>query len=265
MTDVRRNKQLQSSTQPATASVPPAAEKACGAVGKKVEGGELNRQVGAIIRRARKKREWSQIRLAQEVGVTRQSVSAWEKGDSLPSPDNAPTVATKLGIPLSAISADPSRHNVELLQNEAQSGRRVPMLSWVEAGLGAEVVAAYAFDAAHEFYDARFSVSSNAFALRVRGASMEPDFRDGDIIVVDPNVIPVSGEFVVVELLPNGAEAGQGEPVLKQYRPRNSDGGKAVFDLIPSNPEFPTITVNKANPGRIIGTVVESSRNHRLR
>lgn len=222
-------------------------------------------EVADVIRRARKKLGWSQVRLGKETGTTRQSVSAWEKGKTLPSPENAPKVAEKLGIPLSSISADPSQLSVEFFETGAQTKRRVPMLSWVEAGLGAEVVASHAADAAHEFVDARFSVSKEAFALKVRGKSMEPELREGDIIVVDPLVIPVTGEFVVAELLPAGVEPGQGETTLKQYRPRRHDGAYPTFDLVPLNPDFPTVTVSKANPGRIIGTVVESTRNHRLR
>ena len=34
--------------------------------------------------------------------------------------------------------------------------------------------------------------------LRVRGESMEPRFRDGDLIFVDPAVSPDHGRFVVV-------------------------------------------------------------------
>ncbi|WP_391540669.1 LexA family protein [Lonepinella koalarum] len=40
-------------------------------------------------------------------------------------------------------------------------------------------------------------VSENAFALKIKGDSMEPDFIEGDVIIVDPKIQPHAGEFVV--------------------------------------------------------------------
>lgn len=221
--------------------------------------------VGDVIREARKRLRWSQIRLGKEVGVTRQSVSAWEKGEAFPSRENAPALAEKLSIPLAAISADPAQLNVEYFQSGTILTKRVPMLTWVEAGRGAEVVQSYAADNTHEFAEASFPVSKDSFALRVKGSSMEPEFRDGDVIIVDPTQSPSVGDFVVAELLPRGIEPGQGDPMLKEYRPRGRDNGGPAFDLVPLNSEYPTVTVNKANPGRIIGMVVESHRSHQRR
>lgn len=51
---------------------------------------------------------------------------------------------------------------------------------------------------------------SEPFALRVIGSSMEPEFSDGNIIIVDPAHPVMSGVFAVVE---NGPE----EVVFGQY------------------------------------------------
>ena len=48
------------------------------------------------------------------------------------------------------------------------------------------------------------------FALRVRGASMEPRFRENDLIFCDPDVVPRSGSFVIVQ------RAEDDEPVFRQ-------------------------------------------------
>lgn len=49
-------------------------------------------------------------------------------------------------------------------------------------------------------YVEHFSTDRNAYALRVRGDSMFPAIRDGNIVVVEPNVTPNAGEFVMVRL-----------------------------------------------------------------
>ncbi|MCZ4058067.1 S24 family peptidase [Pantoea sp. LMR881] len=41
---------------------------------------------------------------------------------------------------------------------------------------------------------------------------MEPDFKEGDVIIVDPEIEPVPGEFVV-------AKNGEHEATFKKYRP----------------------------------------------
>jgi len=38
------------------------------------------------------------------------------------------------------------------------------------------------------------------FALKVSGVSMEPDFKDGDTILIDPARQPENGDYVVVRL-----------------------------------------------------------------
>lgn len=73
-------------------------------------------------------------------------------------------------------------------------------------------------------------------------------------------VAPSSGDFVVAELFKIGQRQGEGDTTFKQYKLRGMAGGTASFDLVPLNPEFDTISVNKARPGRIIGTIVEHRR-----
>jgi len=37
------------------------------------------------------------------------------------------------------------------------------------------------------------------YALRVLGDSMEPEFADGSVVIIDPGAVPRDGSFVVVE------------------------------------------------------------------
>lgn len=42
------------------------------------------------------------------------------------------------------------------------------------------------------------------FALRIQGDSMEPTLRDGDVVAVDPNALPATGDLAVVCLRTDG-------------------------------------------------------------
>lgn len=71
------------------------------------------------------------------------------------------------------------------------------MISYVQAGALAEKNPIEAFDGSLEYILTDSDISEYTFALRIEGDSMEPDFKAGDIIIVDPEVEPTPGEFVV--------------------------------------------------------------------
>jgi SOS-response transcriptional repressor LexA len=92
----------------------------------------------------------------------------------------------------------------------------------------------------------------------VRGDSMGREFREGDKIIVDPEVAPQPGDYVVAKV------DGEGEATFKKYRPRGADAeGRPVIDLVPLNEDWPVLRIDAARPGRILGTLVEHRRYRR--
>ncbi|ALM85773.1 LexA family transcriptional regulator [Bordetella sp. N] len=75
---------------------------------------------------------------------------------------------------------------------------QVPLISWVQAGVLAEVIDNFAPGDADVWHACPRRHGPHTFALRVRGISMEPKFQDGDIIFVDPDVAAEHGRNVVV-------------------------------------------------------------------
>jgi SOS-response transcriptional repressor LexA len=70
--------------------------------------------------------------------------------------------------------------------------------------------------------------AAEPFALRVIGDSMEPEFRDGCIIIIDPSGLAQAGAFVL---------AVQGDEYLfRKLAERNG-----VFYLTALNPEYPDL------------------------
>ncbi|MEF3066331.1 LexA family protein [Pandoraea apista] len=134
--------------------------------------------------------------------------------------------------------------------------RRIPLISTVQAGLMHETVTPYPTGGAFEYLLTDLDLSDSAFALEIEGRSMEPDFREGDRIIVDPAVRPVPGDFVV-------AANGRDEATFKTYRPRGvSATGLELFDLVPLNRDYPTIS-SEIEAVRVVGVMVEHRRYRR--
>jgi SOS-response transcriptional repressor LexA len=155
--------------------------------------------------------------------------------------------------PASGHSARPDESNV----GAADIGqRRIPVISFVRAGHWAEAADPYAVGDGEDFVLSDLDVSDQTFAVRISGDSMEPDFKEGDLVIIDPNVSPRPGDFVV-------AKNGHEEATFKKYRPRGmTDAGIEVAELVPLNPDYP-IQRSDLTPFVVIGTMVEHRRYRR--
>ncbi|MCY4264688.1 MAG: S24 family peptidase, partial [Gammaproteobacteria bacterium] len=87
--------------------------------------------------------------------------------------------------------------------------------------------------------------SPESFVLRVRGASMQPRFNEGDLIFVDPNVAPDHGKFVVVRLTESN------EATFKQLM---IEDGKHYLKAI--NPDWPQRIIEVNEEAIICGVIV---------
>jgi len=99
-------------------------------------------------------------------------------------------------------------------------------------------------------------LSAGAFGLIIKGPSMEPEFKEGDKVIIDPAVSPQPGDFVV-------AKNSHEEATFKKYRPRGtSERGEMVFELVPLNDDF-AILHSERDHLHIIGVMVEHRKYRR--
>jgi SOS-response transcriptional repressor LexA len=140
------------------------------------------------------------------------------------------------------------KHEGPNVEEIRQPGARLPLISWVRAGLRDNVFDPYAPGAAEAFIDFESRASSSAFCLRVRGDSMlRPDgtgFPDGCLIAVEPRKIAKSMDFVVVRF-ENTDEATFKQLIL--------DGPLKM--LRPLNPSYPSMAMSP--DAHISGVVIE--------
>ena len=140
----------------------------------------------------------------------------------------------------------------------SMAGVRVPLISYIQAGVWTDSADPYSPGSAQEFIMTDQDVSVGTFALRIQGDSMMPQFRSGDVVIIDPTLTPQPGDFVV-------AKNSEEEATFKKYRPRgNNEQGQMVFELVPSNPDYPTLR-SDIDRCRIIGVMVEHRQFRRAR
>ncbi|MDH0049648.1 LexA family protein [Comamonas terrigena] len=121
-------------------------------------------------------------------------------------------------------------------------GGSVPLLSSVQAGNFKEFVNNFSSaDNPIEHVPTSVPVKQFTFALRVEGDSMEPDFKEGMVIIVEPELDPLPNDFVIVK---NGNE----ESTFKQLVKDGSD-----WYLKPLNDRYPIKLL--APDMRIVGVV----------
>lgn len=128
--------------------------------------------------------------------------------------------------------------------------RPVPVISSVQAGALRDMESPYPPGAGYAMEYTDQDLSRWAFALDVEGLSMAPQFQPGDRIIVDPELAPNPGDFVVAR---NGSE----QATFKKYRPRGIDAnGEMIFELVPLNEDYPTL---RSDTERlvVIGVVTE--------
>ena len=124
---------------------------------------------------------------------------------------------------------------------------RVPVISWVAAGAWQEAFDPYAPGDGHRWEELAEQVSARAFALEVRGDSMEDpggrfSFPEGCLIVLDPERKLKAGDFAVFR------NNDWDEATFKQYV---VDGGQKL--LKPLNPRY---RAQSMPPGTVMVGVV---------
>ena len=132
--------------------------------------------LGDRIRILRSGRALTQQAVAEALGVSRSAVAMWEKDEREPDLETLAQLAKLLDVPLSALV---EREEAPMPENlRPVRARRIPLLGAIAAG---EPIFA---EEEHETYvDVGGGVRAD-FALEVKGESMEPLYKDGDVVYI---------------------------------------------------------------------------------
>ena len=203
------------------------------------------------IKKLRIEKKLSQSDLAKLTGYTdRSSIAKIEKGTVDLPQSKIKIFATVFGItPSELMGFDvPMKESSESIQSEKypRSEGWIPVVGDVAAGLPIEAIEDI-LD--YEQIDVKLLDSADYFGLRIKGKSMEPRIKEGDVVIVRVQPDVESGEVAIVKV--NGDSATC--KILKKYAD--------MLVLLPLNPTFEPQEYTKEDvktlPVQVIGKVVE--------
>ena len=193
-------------------------------------------KIGNRIKEIRQIRKLSQDDLGKLIGVSKQAISMYERGERSPDIDTLTKIAEVLNVDINTIIGKKS------------AVVKIPVLGKVAAGIPIEAVTDI-LDY-EELSPDMVRDGSEYFALQLKGDSMEPRMHSGDVVIVRKQETIENGEIAIVCV--NGDEATC-KKVLKK------DNGAII--LQPLNPTHDPLyfTPDEVStiPITILGKVVE--------
>lgn len=207
--------------------------------------------LGGRVRALRTERRLTQGQLGKAVGVSDVTVGYWERDQNTPGGLKLSKLASVLGV-----SETYLLYGKEDESNVAPAPMgylKVPVISYVQAGIWTPESDARNLEGNIDYVVSTGDFSQSTFALKVKGKSMEPEFVEGDLILIDPELRPNPGDFVV-------AKNGEDEATFKKYRARGiTEKGEEIFELVPLNSDF-AVRSSAKEKFHIIGVLVEHRR-----
>ncbi|WP_372404551.1 LexA family protein [Acinetobacter piscicola] len=213
------------------------------------------------LKEARLKANKTQGEVADAAGIKQPTYQALESGKTQKSaflPEIADFLAVDVNWLKSGIGSMPadtckSESNVSFTNTPL---RQIPLLDYVQAGLLNEV----GYDGINPL-GMSWTTYENlrpecVFSLKVEGLSMAPEFQPGDELIVDGSLEAKPGSLVIAQEIQHGVA----RTTFKKYRVIGvNEFGVDVIELVPLNPDYPTLNSNQIEIS-IIGVVVAHNR-----
>ena len=193
--------------------------------------------LGDRMRILRSGRGLTQQAVAEALGVSRSAVAMWEKNEREPNLETLAALAKLLNVPMTALVEREERPLPENVRPARY--RRIPLLGAIAAG---EPI--FAGEEHETYVDVGSSVQAD-FALEVQGESMEPVYKDGDVVYIRSQSDVSDGQVAAVVI--------DDSATLKRvyHLPIG-------VQLMPINPAFAPMlfTAQNSNSVRILGLAV---------
>ena len=197
-----------------------------------------------------------QIDIVRATGASRATVNKWFSHLNKPSAKYLDKIADLLEVTTEwLLTGEGSMRDAQRSYNKAHeiSVRRIPRLNWVQAGL-LEDVCDNIYDEFDEIFD-NGTLGDCIFSLVIKGDSMEPEFFEGDIIVVDQDRCPKVGDYVIA------IAANENQATFKKFKPCGMDEEtrQEYYQLVPLNNFYPVID-SRIQHFEIRGVVIQHIR-----
>lgn len=188
----------------------PIASKGLGNHDWVMESAPAENLLGNRLRELRRRMGLTQAQLAEKAGIQQTTISNAEIGVRDPNRSTLVLISQGLGIPFSQLEAF-LLHGEEITTTIKAPSRRAPRSNFPPGTLpvsrgnatqGQQAINDFSHDDewAESFVERGDVAGKNADAIRVVGDSMEPQVREGDLLICDPDVTPWDNCIVAVQL-----------------------------------------------------------------
>lgn len=188
------------------------------------------------------KNDMTQSDLAKILSVSESTVGKWILMKSIP----------RMGIiqKLSDYFNVPKSYFLEEFSTYHAKGVRIPVLGRVAAGIPIEAI-----EDVEDWEEIPESMAKKGeyFALRIKGDSMLPEIKEGDVVIVRKQPCVDSGEIAIV--LVNGTDA-----TCKKIQKQENGITLIGYNTAVYSPTFYTIKQIEDLPVRVLGKVIEIRR-----
>lgn len=175
---------------------------------------------GERVKRAREARDWSQDDLARRIGISQPAIKKIEDGTTAQS-KFLPQVARALDLDISDLVPGPliapGNHDTLPASQIMTPDKDFPIHASAEGGAGTIIVSSDAVDFMPR--PTPLQHTKDAYGLFIVGTSMEPEFRQGDMALVNPHLAPVGGEVYVFY----AEKEGEARATIKHLRRATED------------------------------------------
>lgn len=243
---------------------------------------DLKKYIGNQIKTFRKSAGFTQDELAKRLNTTKQTISRYEKGDRKANQDMLFELCDILGVSIddffpsqNETLQSPTTSPIQTIYDQLHQPRQAKVLNYAERQLKeqrneeetrenevSEVIQLYSYD----YYDHPASAGTGQylndvrverielpvdidadFVIPIKGNSMEPDYRDGDLVFIQTSVDLNDGVIGVFNY--------NGDAYIKQLV---IDEDQAYLHSL--NPAYKDMPITPETDFRIIGEVVDLYR-----
>lgn len=187
----------------------------------------------------------NQVELSRIIGVSESTVGKWILCKSMPRMGIIQKLADHFHVGKSYFLEEAPKDS-----SPTGRGVRIPVLGRIVAGIPIEAVEEI-LD--YEEITPELAATGEFFALQVRGSSMEPTLRDGDVVIVKKQPTVDSGDIAIV--LVNGNDA-----TVKEIKESPAGITLIGHNVAVYTPHFYSNHDIESLPIQIIGKVVEMRR-----
>ncbi len=224
----------------------------------------LKTRIGERLREVRKEQGLTLKELAAKtINLKPSRIANWEQGTRMPGPLEAKQLSQALRISPAYLLCLTDDEELFIEQKGTIVSTALPLLTL-------EAIASHnSIEKAIESHESdntnlvpiqkslASQIGITAFAALLADDSMAPEFRNQDLVIIDPHTPPKPSNFVLAK------PGSKMTPVLRKYREVGmSENGKPIYELEALHRDWSNLKIDAKNKVKIIGTVVLLHRNY---